>query len=160
MPDDAPVPTSPAVDPTVPVDPADRLALRALVEGYACACDERDAHALRCVFAEGATLTVHWPDRPAVRITFPDGADGVASSLGRYVSTRHFVGNHRVAVAGDTATGTTYCVAHHVTRTGTDAHDHVMHIRYQDTYARTGSGWRIASRDLHVDWTEDRVVTA
>ena len=151
-------PTSP--DPIAPVDPADRLALRALVEGYACACDERDAETLRRVFADGATLTVQWPDRPAAVLTFPASAEHVATSLAQYHRTYHFVGNHRVTVDGDAATGTTYCVAHHVTGTGPDAHDHVMHIRYLDAYVRTDAGWRIATRDLHVDWTEDRTVTA
>jgi len=152
--------TATVPDPTAPVDPSDRLALRALVEGYACACDARDATTLRRVFADGATLTVHWPDRPAAVLTFPESAEHIAANLARYDRTYHFVGNHPVAVDGDTARGTTYCVAHHITGTGPEAHDHVMTIRYEDAYVRTPSGWRIATRDLRVDWTESRTVSA
>ncbi|WP_281180217.1 hypothetical protein [Actinomadura hibisca] len=31
-----------------------------------------------------------------------------------------------------------------------------MAIRYLDAFARQDGRWLFASRDLHVDWTEDR----
>jgi hypothetical protein len=133
---------------------ADRLALRDLVEGYAHGCDARDADVLRACFADGATLTVHWSGRDATTMTFPAGAEHIAASLARYDRTLHFIGNHRAEVHGDDATGITYCFAHHIT--GTD--DHVMAIRYHDTYRRTPDGWRIVERHLHEDWTEARTV--
>ena len=68
---------------------------------------------------------------------------------GTLAGQRHFVGNHRVELDGDAATGDTYCIAHHLT--GKD--DYVMHIRYEDTYVRTSAGWRIQTRDLHLLWT-------
>jgi ketosteroid isomerase-like protein len=135
---------------------ADRLALRYVVEAYAIGCDTRDAELLRDCFADGATLTVHWLDREATTMTFPAGAEHIAASLDRYDRTLHVVGNHRATVDGDDATGLTYCFAHHVL--GTD--DHVMAIRYEDTYRRGGDGqWRIVERHLRLDWTEDRTVT-
>jgi hypothetical protein len=33
-----------------------------------------------------------------------------------------------------------------------------MYIRYRDRYTETDSGWRIAERDVLVDWTETRRV--
>ena len=136
-------------------DLSDRMALRALVEAYAFGCDERDADALRACFADGASLTVHWRNRDATTMAFPDGAAHIAKNLARYDRTLHFVGNHRSTIAGDDATGVTYCFAHHIS--GTD--DHVMAIRYHDTYRRTPDGWRIAERHLYEDWTQDTTVS-
>ncbi|HMC69221.1 MAG TPA: nuclear transport factor 2 family protein, partial [Mycobacteriales bacterium] len=67
-----------------------------------------------------------------------------------------FVANHRCDVQGDTATGETYCIAHHVK--GTD--DFVMHIRYEDQYVRTPDGWRMKQRDLRLLWTSNEVVNS
>lgn len=133
---------------------ADRLALRYLVEAYAFGCDARDPDVLANVFVDGATLTVHWSTREPSTMTFPEGADHIARSLERYDRTMHVIGNHRAEVHGDDATGVTYCFAHHLT--GTD--DHVMAIRYHDTYVRTDRGWRISERHLHEDWTEAHTV--
>lgn len=146
---------SPDSTAAAPDHTADRLALRYLVEAYAFGCDARDADVLRRCFAEGATLTVHWASREPTTMTFPEGADHIARSLERYDRTMHVVGNHRAEVHDDHATGVTYCFAHHLT--GPD--DHVMAIRYHDTYRRMPDGWRIVERHLHEDWTESRTVS-
>lgn len=135
---------------------ADRLALRALAERYAFACDERDADALGSCFVDGATLVVHYHDRDAITIPFPEGAPRIATTLGQWERTLHFVGNHRATIDGDVATTVTYCFAHHIS--GSD--DHVMAIRYHDTCRRTPDGWRITERHLYEDWTEDTTVSA
>ena len=133
---------------------ADRIALRDLVQAYAEGCDTRDAALLRSCFADGATLTVHWVDRDATTMTFPAGADQIRAGLARYDLTFHFIGNHRVQIDGDLATGHTYCVAHHVT--GSD--DHIMAIRYEDTFRQEEDGWKIAERHLRHLWTEATTV--
>ena len=143
---------APAVPESSPTPDAD--ALLALVRAYAVACDTRDAEALRRCFTTGATLTVHWSDRPASTLVLPDAAGPITHSLGRYERTDHVVGDHRAEIDGDTATGVTHCVAHHVH----GATDHVMTIRYLDRYRRTADGWRIETRDLHEDRAEDRPV--
>jgi hypothetical protein len=130
-------------------DADDRLALRHLVDSYAMGCDRRDLDMLTACFADGGTNTVHWLDRDATTMTAPADLERIPTGLARYDQTFHFVGNHRVDVQGDSATGDVYCIAHHVT--GKD--DFVMHIRYEDTYVRTGAGWRIATRDLRLLWT-------
>ena len=38
--------------------------------------------------------------------------------------------------------------------------DYMMAIRYLDQYRRTGHGWRIAVRELALEFTEDRPVTS
>jgi hypothetical protein len=135
-------------------DADDRLALRHLVDSYAMGCDRRDLEMLTACFADGGTNTVHWLDRDATTMTAPADLERIPTGLARYDQTFHFVGNHRVDVQGDSATGDVYCIAHHIT--GKD--DFVMHIRYEDTYVRTGAGWRIATRDLRLLWTANQPV--
>lgn len=130
-------------------DVDDRLALRHLVDSYAVGCDRRDLAMLTACFADGGTLTVHRLDRPATTMTAPAGLERIPIGLARYDQTFHFVGNHLVDVRGDSATGDVYCMAHHLT----GAEDVVLHIRYEDTYVRTGGGWRIATRHLRHLWT-------
>ena len=132
-------------------DADDRLALRNLVDSYAIGCDKRDIDILRSVFVDGGTNTVHWLDRDPTSMTAPADLERIPTGLARYDQTFHFVGNHRVQVDGDAASGDTYCIAHHLT--GKD--DFVMHIRYEDTYVRTSEGWRIKTRDLHLLWTSN-----
>jgi hypothetical protein len=134
---------------------ADRVALRYLVEAYAHGCDTRDADVLRACFAAGATLTVHWIGREASTMHMPDDAERIPEGLARYDRTLHFVGNHRAAVDGDHASGIAYCFAHHISGTA----DHVMAIRYEDTYRRGADGWRIVERHLRLDWTQDTTVS-
>jgi len=51
-------------------------------------------------------------------------------------------------------------VAHHLLGESGEQIDHVMMIRYLDQYRREPEGWRIAVRELQVDWTEERTITS
>ena len=75
----------------------------------------------------------------------------------------HLVSTHLAEVApgddADEAVGTTYCEAHHhrpADPPNGGCTDRVLHIRYDDRYARRGPGWRIRAREVHVIWQEDR----
>lgn len=134
---------------------ADRIALRYLVEAYASGCDNRDAELLSTLFSDGAALTVHWIGRDPTTMHMPGDVPRLPKGLQRFDRTMHFIGNHRAVVAGDTATGETYCFAHHISGTN----DHIMAIRYEDTYRREADGWRFTSRDLRLQWTQDTTVS-
>jgi len=142
---------------------ADRLAIQDLAYRYAAGVDRRDKALFLSAFHPDATLTIVRND--------PDGADQVVVRRGhgelgtipelitRYDKTFHFVGNHHCVVSGDEATGEVYCTAHHLTSEPRGGTDHVMLIRYQDTYRRGSDGqWLIGSRRLVVDWTERHAV--
>jgi len=85
----------------------------------------------------------------------PEDAGQIPRGLSRYDRTLHFVGNHLADVDGDHATGETYCFAHHIT--GVD--DHVMAIRYEDTYRRESGTWRFVARHLRLEWTQDTTIS-
>ena len=91
------------------------------------------------------------------------GREAIATAfagLSRYEVTLHVVANHYVEIDGDTGTGETYCLAHHVHPVDDGSRgDFVMAIRYLDRYRRLDEGWRLELRELQVEFTEDRPVT-
>jgi ketosteroid isomerase-like protein len=140
-------------------DFADRLALRELGEQYAWAVDRRDRDAFLAVFhADGVLVLLDHADPEKVTATRSGHAElaAVTELIARYERTFHFVGNARYAVDGDRATGEVYCLAHHLTPNRHGGTDHVMLIRYQDTYSRREGRWGIDERRLVTDWTETR----
>ena len=133
---------------------ADRLAIRALVDEYALGADRRDLARFAAVFLDTATLT-----GAEFRYEGVDQISTIPEKLARYSRTLHVIANHVVALDGDTATGETYCVAHHLSADDGTERDRVMYIRYHDAYVRTEGGWRITARRLEVEWVENRPVT-
>lgn len=141
-----------AIDPT---DMRDRLELRALVDSYAAAADERDAAAFLALFLPDGVLVIRQAEpAPDFRCEGHDELAAAIAPLAQYISTMHLMANHRCEIDGDRATGETYCLAHHLRQAGAGVEDLVMIIRYGDSYARTPAGWRFARRDVQILWTE------
>ena len=135
---------------------ADLLALRALVEQYARAADERDAELYADVFTDDGILHTG-------RGEIAGRADllTVAPRLARYRATMHLVGNHHVVFDGDDAAhGQVYCQASHVREVDGVDWVYVMVIVYDDVYVREPRGWRISERRLDLRWSEDRPLQA
>ena len=74
----------------------------------------------------------------------------------QYDVTTYLNGQSTISLHGDSATGESYCLAHHLTTEQGERMLIVMAIRYLDQFRRTPEGWRIARRDLVFDWTERR----
>ncbi len=139
---------------------ADRLALEDLVDGYADAADRRDAVAFAALFLPDATLTIV---RAGAEPSVHSGHEQLAripEMLRRYPLTLHVVTNHHGTIDGDEARGGAICQAHHLVEGDDGTTDLVLNIRYRDTYARTGAGWRIATREVHILWTSTLPVTS
>jgi hypothetical protein len=145
----------------------DEEALRALSTAYAAAVDTCDGAMLASLFVpEGELVVPNYPDdlRPTITRKGHEALRRLPDGLRRYHRTFHQVSNHIYAIEGDRATGEVQCVAHHVTGTGGRAEDgragtdSVWFIRYRDEYRRTGAGWRIERRQLHLQWVEERPV--
>ncbi|MDH6676952.1 ketosteroid isomerase-like protein [Rhodococcus sp. LBL1] len=141
---------------------ADRLALSDLVAQYAIAVDRRDELALAALFTDDARVVqpaglVRRGKEPVL-----DGAPsivaGVLGAVAHLHSTRHVVSQQIADPAGDTARGEVYCEAHHVYAVEDGHRDYVVAIRYEDEYRRDAGAWRIARRELFVDFTHDRPV--
>ncbi|HET7654242.1 MAG TPA: nuclear transport factor 2 family protein [Acidimicrobiales bacterium] len=125
---------------------------------YARGADRRDVDLFLSAFADGAVLRVFDPataDAPVSTRDTPERLANVIDRLGTYDATYHLLAQS--AYDGDT--GEVYCVAHHLKRS--EGTDFVMYIRYRDRYTHDTDAdeWRIAARDVLVDWTETRRVT-
>jgi ketosteroid isomerase-like protein len=136
--------------------------LHQLAARYATAVDSGDADGFAALFHPDATIRMFRPGdggEPSVDIGGNDGLRAIPGSLAlRYTATLHLVGHAVYDVeAGGEATGSVYCLAHHLDRgSGTD---HVMHIVYRDRYRRDDDGrWRFVSREGSIPWTETRSV--
>ena len=129
---------------------ADRLELRELVCRYAQIPDDRDYGLVDRVFTADATLS-----GPGFAI---EGLEGIREAMQRieiYSATLHSVHNHRVELAGDEASGETYCVANHLLERDGRPFKLDWGIRYRDRYRRGPEGWRIARRELSVVWEQE-----
>ena len=138
----------------MPASIEDRLALQELAARYARAVDRRDYAAFTALFTAdgvlcgpGYSMRAHAEIERGIRL------------IEQYESTQHCVHQQLVDVRGDAANGETYCVARHVyTREG-EKRKLDMGVRYQDEYRRERGEWRIARRELALDWTQDLPLT-
>jgi uncharacterized protein (TIGR02246 family) len=133
-----------------------RGALRALVDAYATAADRRDEAGFLDLFLPDATLTVVQGDAEILRCTGRDELPSAIAPLAQYVATMHLMANHSVAFEGERARGTVYCLANHVRPAADGVENLLMAINYGDEYVHGTGGWRFASREVRILWTEVR----
>jgi len=142
---------------------ADRLAIRALVEGYAHCADRRDAKGQMSLFTPNTHFVVFMDaiDRkPSMELNSRDALAPVFADLNKYDATTHFVGQSTIfTLSGDRATGEAYCLAHHVSSDAGKRRLMVASLRYLDTFVKTDEGWFFSERLLYVDWMEDRALS-
>ena len=128
----------------------DRQAIVDVCINYALALDSRDWARLRSCFTETAVADYGG-------LGSSDGYEAIEQTCRAAVepltASQHLLGNHLVAVAGDSATGTSYFQAQHVREGLVGGEHYVVAGRYEDHFVRTPEGWRIAHRTLAVMWT-------
>ena len=134
----------------------ERRELHELVERYAQAVDRADGAGVAELFVEDGVLAT-WMD-PATRKATGENKGRAAiakavNGLSRYAATHHTISSHSSTVDGAHATGETLCTAHHVTEKGGSKEDHVLYIRYLDTFVRASGPWLFSRREVHVQWT-------
>jgi ketosteroid isomerase-like protein len=122
----------------------DHEEIRQLAYRYAEAVDSRDLAALVALFVVDVRVGRQASGRDALAAWF----DPVLRTFGVSI---HFVGNHRITLDGDTATGVVYCRAEHEV----DDRWVVMMIQYWDTYARRDGEWFFVRRKEKVWYGAD-----
>jgi ketosteroid isomerase-like protein len=143
-----------------PLEAADRLAIRELIDAYAHCADRRDAKGQMALFT-GDTRFLVFMDATAAEPTQElHGRESLApvfDDLNQYVATMHLNGQSTILLDGDQATGESYCLAHHL-KVGQDGKRTMMiaSIRYLDELAKQDGQWLFAERRLMVNWTETR----
>ncbi|BBX96439.1 nuclear transport factor 2 family protein [Mycobacterium lacus] len=137
----------------------DRAALSDLVHRYAVYVDNRQFDSVAALFTAKAQLTV--PDPPAALepVVSHRGRQAIASAVGavgQAVRTEHAIVGE-VYDAGPqptSARGRVACIAHHWIQRADEVVDAVWHLRYDDGYELTDTGWRISCRALTINAIE------
>jgi SnoaL-like domain len=141
---------------------ADRLALRELFDAYARCADRRDAEGQKALFTDDTVLAVYMEgegSEPTYVLNGREALTPVFEDLNRYETTTHFNGQSTVILDGDSASGESYTIAHHVyTEDGTHK-IMIASLRYLDTFAKLDGRWYYAERKLILDWSETRSMT-
>ena len=142
-----------------PVEQADRLAIRKLVDAYAHCADRRDADGQKSLFTEDTHFVVYMDGQGSEPTQVLDGREAltpVFDDLNRYQATMHFNGQSTIALDGERATGESYCIAHHLFTENGERKLMIAWLRYGDTFVKVDGAWLFAERKLYVDWAETR----
>jgi sigma54-dependent transcription regulator len=145
-----------------PSEIADRLALRALVDEYAAVADARDHACFAALFTPEGRFVAYQDGSPGVLRDVRGRAElfDVMDNLDAFQQTMHVMANHRIfSIEGDLAAGEVYGLAHHISR-DEPRENLVMHIAYDDLYARVDGDWLFEQRTLTIRWLESRPVAA
>jgi SnoaL-like domain len=142
---------------------ADRAALSDLVHRYAAGVDDRQFAAVTTLFTADAELIVPEPPAALEPIHSHRGQQAITAAVAavtQTIRTEH-------AIVGEVydddpgrggARGRIACVAHHWSQRAEELVDVVWHLRYDDEYELTDSGWRISRRALTINAIETRPV--
>ena len=142
-----------------PEEAADRLAIRELIDAYAHCADRRDAEGQMALFTENTRFLVFMDSRdpnPSQIIVGRANLKPVFDNLRQYEATTHFNGQSTIRLAGDQASGESYCIAHHLKMEGENRTMMLASIRYLDKFVKIQGAWLFAERRLMVDWTDTR----
>ncbi|MEU7478423.1 nuclear transport factor 2 family protein [Lentzea sp. NPDC042327] len=137
----------------------ERLALRELADRYAQAVDRGRQDLFAELFCAGAHMSLPHPKgshRPNLVFDSADGWAKLWSARPPWVGSTHLTGNQVMAVAGDEATGETYCLAHELYERGDGLRMVTRSVRYLDVCRRESGSWRFHSRELVIDWSDER----
>lgn len=145
-----------------PFEAADRLAIRELFDAYATCADRRDAEGQMALFTEDTVFSVFMDGEgtePTYVIESRAGLAPIFDDLRRYDVTTHFNGQSTVLLEGDSATGESYTLAHHLYRE--DGHRKIMvaSLRYHDHFTKIEGSWYFSARSLILDWSETRTIS-
>lgn len=116
---------------------------------YTWALDTRRFDDLDDVFTPDASATLHGvdcADRDAI-------VARIRGAVERFDRTQHLVGNHQVAVDGDTATHRCQLQGQHVKDDADGGDTFIIGGFYEDRLVRTDAGWRISHRLMEGTWT-------
>jgi hypothetical protein len=142
---------------------ADRLAIRELVDAYAHCADRRDVEGQMSLFTADTEFLVYMDSRtpvPTQEIRGRDRLRPVFENLSTYEATTHFNGQSTVTLAQHSATGISYCLAHHVKVDGPNRNLMIASIRYLDHFVKMDGHWYFRQRKLMVDWIDNRPLSA
>jgi SnoaL-like domain len=146
-----------------PGEAVDRLALRELFDAYAHCADRRDAEGQKALFTDDTRFAVYMDGEgtePSYVLQGREALTPVFDDLNCYEVTTHFNGQSTVTIDGNRARGESYTIAHHLFTEDGDRMIMIASLRYLDNFTKVDGRWYFAERNLILDWSETRVMTA
>jgi hypothetical protein len=133
-----------------------RAELIALASDYFTVTDALDHARWAALFTtDGTFSSVHrLGEEPFFVAQGHDELRHVLVNNEQFRRTFHMMGNTSFHVDGLRATGTVYCMAHHLLDGDRAGNSLVMLIRYWDEYVSTSEGWRFFRRCAEQCWQE------
>jgi len=142
---------------------ADRIAIRELIDNYGYYADRREAQKQAALYTENGLMEIYRgePDtsKPVAILKGRKELEEAFKGLKQYNMTFHLNGQNTIKFAGDSATGTAYCLAHHLLVEDGKRKLLIMGIHYYDTYTNRNNQWLFAKRKLIIDWEDKRTST-
>lgn len=130
---------------------SDRLEIEDLVYRYAEAIDQQRFDELDTVFT--ANAFVDYSMMGGEKGSYPEVKAFLRTALPALVDYYHMVGNIRIRLDGDRATGRVMCFnPMGVPRPDGGPHMVFLGLFYLDEYLRTDAGWRISRRVEERSW--------
>jgi 3-phenylpropionate/cinnamic acid dioxygenase small subunit len=141
----------------------DRAGISDVVHRYAAAVDDRQFDSAVELFTNTAELILPDPPTALEPVRRHSGHAAIRTAMAAVaatIRTEHaIVGEvYDDGPQPDTARGRIACVAHHWSQREDQLTDVVWHLRYDDEYRRTDTGWRFARRALTLNAIETRPV--
>jgi SnoaL-like domain len=140
-----------------------RIAIRELIDNYGYYADRREAQKQAALYTENAIMEIYRgePDtsKPVAILKGRKELEEAFSGLKSYNLTFHLNGQNTIKFFGDSATGTAYCLAHHIFVENGKRMLLIMGIHYYDTYSHRNNQWLFAQRKLIIDWEDKRTST-
>ncbi len=140
---------------------ADRAALSDLVHSYAANVDDRRFDSVAELFTADAELAVPEPPGELRPVHSHRGQAAIAAAVAavaQTLRTQHAIVGEVYRSEEGVVRGRIGCSAHHFSARGDEFTDAVWHLRYDDEYALTDTGWRINRRALTILAIETRPV--
>ena len=139
----------------------DHIEIINLINSYSRYADRREAKKQSELFTTNAVVEVYQgePDK-SKPIQILNGRNELEQGflgLVNYDLTTHFNGQSTLAINNDSATGETYCLAHHLRTEQEQRTLIIMSIRYYDTFVKEDKKWFFSERKLIIDWTDSRI---
>lgn len=129
----------------------DTLEIQAVLNKYATSLDTRDWQRLATCFTKDAVGDYGLLGLQEGYAAIEELIKGVLTKLD---VSQHFISNHEIELAGDTATSRCYLQAQHVRRNTKGGDNYLVAGLYLDSWVRTPDGWRISERQLKMTWFE------
>ena len=137
----------------------DRVALKALVDRFSVLADRRDVAGQLLLFTDTATVTSYRDGIVSSQLT---GKAEIGSAfvnfLGLFDTVYHLNGQQTVALQGDRASGTAYCLVVLIGEQDGQRIRTTFGVRYEDNYVKRDDRWLINERKSYFNWQDVRPV--